>query len=56
MKIKIHEVRDAEGVIHFSAISQEEAERFVDRYDADFGVVLEMYELTREAVDHTKNQ
>jgi hypothetical protein len=50
--IKISQVIDQNGSIHFESLSQNEAERFIKDYDNEYGVILDLYELDREPTDH----
>jgi hypothetical protein len=52
--IKVSEVRDANGGTHFESVSLEEAKRFLRDYDTEYGIVLELYEVSRVPTDHRK--
>ena len=54
MQIKVNEVRNNNGTIHFESVSLEEAKRFIRDYNAQNSVVLELYDYDRTPVDHRK--
>lgn len=55
-EIKVSEVRSNDGRLHLESLSLDEAKLFIKNYHSDYGVILELYEVSRVPNDHTKKR
>ena len=52
MKITSVQVKDDQDRLHFETIILEEAKRFVRDYNTEYGIVLNIFEVSREPTDY----